>query len=635
MGNSPIHREPVINLLNKKYFIPSYQRGYRWTERNIHDLLEDIDRFVAEGDSWYCLQPIVVKKMSRKEIENKNLTENLDEEWFEVVDGQQRLTTIMLIIHYANERWNGYEKDPEPTIKYETRSESSEFFKNLQVESDNSVKIDNTYIDYFFFSSAYNDIHQWVQEKGTAFNRKEFLPKFEFKTEAIWYEIGDETSPIDSFIRINMGKIPLTNSELIKALFLQKRLINSESENFRQIEIATEWDRIESELQNDDFWWFLNRTSNEKSARIEFLFDVICEIELSKNPSLLKIIGTDNYSTFRYFNSCFGINSTMDEVKKHWAIIKDFFLAFNDWFNDTIWYHYIGYLIFSGKSISDIYLLYKEQSKINFTLELKKQIKNELFKDVKCLISSLEDSDNKDQPTLILAQTYLEGIININKATSQSKYDIDLTYGKNTSKIREILLLYNLEIINNQYLETKKSSGEELNLKFPFKLFKKQKWDVEHIDSSNTKNLDSKDLQVEWIYHSMIDLGDKIDNELIQNIELFINGHSKAKPFEDLKKEIIILADEFSNDEMLKKGIGNLTLLSSSINRSYGNALFPSKRRIIIEKDNEGQFIPVGTKNVFLKHFDKNGNTKSIMWTENDIINYQNNIGETLNYYFT
>ena len=172
-------------------------------------------------------------------------------------------------------------------------------------------------------------------------------------------------------------------------------------------------------------------------------------------------------------------------------------------------------------------------------------------------------------------------------------------------------------------------------MKFPFKLFKKQKWDVEHIDSSNTKNLDSKDLQVEWIYHSMIDLGDKIDNELIQNIELFINGHSKAKPFEDLKKEIIILADEFSNDEMLKKGIGNLTLLSSSINRSYGNALFPSKRRIIIEKDNEGQFIPVGTKNVFLKHFDKNGNSKSIMWTETDIINYQNNIGETLNYYLT
>lgn len=63
---SELMLKSVYDLLDKNYFIPSYQRGYRWEKRQIQDLLEDLYNFACDKDktdgSFYCLQPIVVKK---------------------------------------------------------------------------------------------------------------------------------------------------------------------------------------------------------------------------------------------------------------------------------------------------------------------------------------------------------------------------------------------------------------------------------------------------------------------------------------------------------------------------------------------------------------------------------------------
>ena len=69
--------------------------------------------------------------------------------------------------------------------------------------------------------------------------------------------------------------------------------------------------------------------------------------------------------------------------------------------------------------------------------------------------------------------------------------------------------------------------------------------------------------------------------------------------------------------------------MDASTNRSYGNALFPTKRKIIIKKDMKGTFIPICTKNLFLKYFDLKGTLKS-KWTIDDIKNYRTDITTTL-----
>ena len=90
-----IELKTLNELSQYSFYIPAYQRGYRWTEQEVKDLLNDINEFIpreisdTEEKTWYCLQPVVVKSRSENE--------------YEVIDGQQRLTTIYLILHYLNQ----------------------------------------------------------------------------------------------------------------------------------------------------------------------------------------------------------------------------------------------------------------------------------------------------------------------------------------------------------------------------------------------------------------------------------------------------------------------------------------------------------------------------------------------------
>ena len=71
-----------------EFAVPDYQRGYKWTVENIKDLMNDIIG-LKEGEE-YCLMPII----TRRYIDNSGKAT------IEIVDGQQRLTTLSLIIKY-------------------------------------------------------------------------------------------------------------------------------------------------------------------------------------------------------------------------------------------------------------------------------------------------------------------------------------------------------------------------------------------------------------------------------------------------------------------------------------------------------------------------------------------------------
>ena len=94
--NNKISIKTISELLQYNFFIPSYQRGYRLTEQQVTDLLNDINEFTTDSDekNWYCLQPIVV--VPRIDDEGKNI--------WEVVDGQQRLITMFIIFKCINKR---------------------------------------------------------------------------------------------------------------------------------------------------------------------------------------------------------------------------------------------------------------------------------------------------------------------------------------------------------------------------------------------------------------------------------------------------------------------------------------------------------------------------------------------------
>jgi len=212
----------IGELLEQKFFVPHYQRGYRWSRQQVEQLLDDIDAFRLKNDrkdSFYCLQPLVLKRMKP----NDARVGTTDEARFEVIDGQQRLTTIYLILRYINEFWVGRQKKKIFEIDYETRDNCVEFLRKITVnDDDKTVDINTDNIDFYHISMAYQAIRDWERSYREKHDSRDldsagFQSAFLARTKVIWYEISgreEQEASEKLFERLNLGKIPLTNAEL-------------------------------------------------------------------------------------------------------------------------------------------------------------------------------------------------------------------------------------------------------------------------------------------------------------------------------------------------------------------------------------------------------------------------------------
>lgn len=549
----------TINELQKyNFFIPSYQRGYRWSSKEVIELLNDISDFTprlvddnSDDKTWYCLQPIVIKE--------------IEDDIFEVIDGQQRLTTIYLILYYLNQDFVEKKRDKLFQLDYQTRKDSTLFLSKLDEEN-----VNNNNIDYFYISSAYKTICQWFENKGDDFDKGNFRSKFKFNSKVIWY-LSTEPDSISIFTRINIGKIPLTNSELIKALFLNSSNFDSKETKLRlrQLEIATEWDNIEKTLQNDKFWFFLNQNA-KATNRIEFIFDLMNE---EPDPN-------DNYATFRYFSKKFSKGNN-EELSHNWNEIKRYYQRFNEWFNERELYHKIGYLIsIQSTNIKELYNESDKISKSDFKSYLDSLIKKELNN---IDINELQYSDGND--------------------------------------VRKVLLLYN---ILTMLASTKDNSY------FPFDLYKNEKWDIEHITSVKDKIPDKN--REQWLNDAIVFIGNESVIEKKLRADIANWKETDDAGFKSLFEDIVsYFNSELKEDDDIND-LSNLTLLDSATNRSYKNAVFPFKRKTIISRDKQGIFIPICTKNVFLKYFSEYP-PKISFWSQEDRENYENDLHSVLNSY--
>ena len=556
LGNK-IELKTISELLNLEFFIPSYQRGYRWREQQVVELLDDIDSFRPKEDEWYCLQPLVVKKK--------------DESIWEVIDGQQRLTTIFLIIHYFNEMWIGKQKINEPKISYQTRMGSYDFLKNMVVKGEGNeshVDIDDSNIDYWHISKAYSAINDWVKNKGN-FDNNEFQSKFKEKTKVIWYETDPIQDAVEIFTRINMGKIPLTNAELIKALFLNRSNFqddNAEIIRLKQLEIATEWDNIEYTLHNDEFWLFLNQNENDIETRIEFIFELIVGKGAKDDKNFL----------FREYSKRF-LGEKEKAITSNWKLVKRYFQTMQDWFDDRELYHKIGFLITSGTKLRDL-------TKESFD-KTKSEFINFINSKIKTTLSTIQ----------------LE----------------ELSYS-DKSKVRAVLLLHNIQTMLNNTKE---------NSRFPFNRYKRESWNIEHIHAVSTEMPKTEQHQKDWL-QQVREFIPEGKSELLNRIENYSN-----ESFESLYEDILDCFAENQIHEDIDE-LSNLVLLDETTNKSYKNAVFPVKRKTIINKEKEGTFVPLCTKNVFMKYYNSQVEQMTF-WGEKDRTNYFEDIKRVIGQYLT
>lgn len=580
-------KTPDRNPRFEHYLIPYYQRGYRWDVEHVSALLEDIHNFMLTDEKKYCLQPIVLVPTT---------DENGINIW-EVIDGQQRLITMNIIFNYL--------KRPRYSIKFEKRGKSTTFLESLSPESYNDESP-----DFHFMSQAYKIVKEWFEEKTK--NDVGYIDDFNStltkKVEIIWYQIEElkgiedkdevESKKIDIFNRLNIGKIPLTDAELIRALLLSKIKygLSDREAILRQAEISNEWHRIEMELRNDEFWYFLNsKQLEETSSTIEFIF------------KLIAVNNEKKYSTYLWFEKEIKSENPVEEKNnaiRLWSQTKEYFGKLKYWFENDYLYHHIGFVLALDDNPIKAIRTIIENSNCNKTA-----FKEWTIGEVKRKVSDI-DLNN-------------------------------LSYERGTGELKKVFLLHN---IATSVLTQKAQKN-----RFPFNLYKKMEsdggWSIEHIHAQESKEMKEQKAIRKWLEDTFEAIKDikKIDIESEEEPKtISVNEDFKTRIsdllsqdkineelFNQLKNDLIQIFDSESVHVL-----DNLALLSVKHNSSLNNAIFPVKRNKILQLEKEGKYIPLTTKNVFLKYY-TDSDLQPYYWSKADKKKYYEDIEKLLKPYLS
>lgn len=571
----------VGELLGLRFVIPAYQRGYRWTATEVTELLDDLEDYqeTRRKDSPnYCLQPLVVKQRADGS--------------YEVIDGQQRLTTIGLILHRIarldpvdvvrralprlHEMLSGF-SGKELILSRLTRL-SPPAALHITCESRRSPsgseltalprKPRPETLDEYYIRHAARTIDAWFAHGGSSRDPERLLRTLTEHTEVIWYAAGEREDSIELFQRLNIGRIPLSNAELIRALLLGSRTDARTPESERVL-IAEQWSAIERRLADDRFWYFLtNAEPEEYPTRIDLLFEVI----IGKKQSDRYAVYDDIEGRLRKaLGTAAPQGKSAAPPKTLGAFWSETVMApFQEllrFYRDAELYPLIGVLIAMKQDLRALRAIWQQSG--SKSLFIRRLMQEQLLP----LIGRRQESAAGG--AALVPQ-------DIRDLVESARYDTG------PEAARCILLLHNVL--------TAKSRGE----RFSFSDYKKNRWSLEHICPQNPPPTSSK----------------------------------KAPPKASPGGAAAPAPEEDADHAARLHGIGNLALLDRADNILLANAEFEDKRRQIIALERAGRFIPVCTRHVFLKYYSPAAKQPN-RWTLADAADYTDDIVTTLTSFFT
>jgi hypothetical protein len=512
--------------------VARYQRGYRWGGPEVNRLLDDI--WESNGKP-YSLQPVVVKRDG-------------EDEW-ELVDGQQRLTTLYLVFRYL-QRTGLKNVGPQYSISYDTRPQSKAYLDDLE------PVLAGSNIDFFHLHKAYSCIQAWFEEKGpTPIKRQKAADDiFRYLCESvrvIWYEAPRQVDATTLFTRLNVGRIPLTDAELFKALLLSRSRGGAGVAD-RTHEIAVQWDGIERDLQHPDIWAFVGDQA-DSPTRITLLLDALAGGPRGR--------ARPRFHTFDVLRE--KVEQGMPEGV--WNEVAQLHALIMGWYENRDQYHKVGYLVAVGHRFSDLVALASGRTKSEFSALLDAEIR----------------------ATLDLTPSGVAA----------------LSYESDARKCSRVLLLMNVETVRRM-----KDSSE----RYSFRIHRQQAWSLEHIHAQQAEGLTKVEQWKEWLRlhrEALVELpavDEAQRNEILRRIDAF-GDNMDRQVFQGLARDvagIFTVADGAAAATTHSvHAVSNLALLASGHNSALNNAVFEVKRRRILELDRRGAYIPICTRQVFLKYY--------------------------------
>ena len=564
--------------------IPEYQRGYKWTVDNIVQLLEDLKGFKQNtSDEFYCLQNITLTKT--------NVNEHL---CFNVIDGQQRLTTLFILISYLQRNMRDKVLSAESDIlRYSIREETDKFLRESILSGD--FWTDKEYTpatkDQYYITEVAKAIDEWF--KTNSLEETTILDHLKIIVNKV--DSGEEETV---FASLNGGKVDLDGADLVRAILITRaakqkypslltektlhQIANDDINLNIHIKVSSQGKinefrvKLGIELDMMNNWWsdrevrsyfeqlLPNRISQNKSFKYsEYPIDLLYYAFFEAYKNNLAAHGNTDLDV-RVFENGININGKEgDDHLEFYMEVKEFHLTLVDWYNDDEIYNLLGYLMYNFKSSSVSFaMLWKEwelsESKSDFKSKLKRTIREQLA----LAFAGTDDSTDITDKLLLLRKS----ITNI----AENWYDKDFT-------TRFIPLL--------DLIPEKKNVGNSVRTIFKrlhSDYFKCNQEDKEHVRSQTRQIAD-----------------------------------------EDMTEEYRLALEEENRHGL--NSIGNIVLLKAAINRSYGNdELVKKMDRIAREHIMNDTYIRPHTLNVFLsklRTLNENGISEdSVFWSEDDIV---------------
>ena len=600
----------IDKLMGRTFFVPGYQRGYRWGWQEVEALLNDLWEFYLQTDgeknTFYCLQPIVLYK-------DEQARENL-------LDGQQRLTTIYLLLSYldSRRREEGYDK-PLFTLEYATREDSADFLAKKLFASEEAEEASN--VDYHYMRAAYGYIEDWFTQApkhpGAAAKLIPLLLDEDGKgpnVRVIEYHVEDDSDPIDVFLRLNQGKIPLTDAELTKALFLQSDKYDAQLLPYVSPKldlIASEWYAYEQQLSVPKFWHFISPYDAQSTPPSIRLLLELAARDLQSATSYKNT--PELWESKKYTHPCYTIFSDylqeysgeerLKKIEEIWERIYTIFGLISEWYEDQELYHYVGYLMCTESS-----------KRITLLRKLLKQAKT-------CTAPEFKASLRRA----------------IGKKIERIRLN-ELSYEESQADIHQVLLLHNI----HQHIFTSEQ------IRFPFDLYMKEKWSLEHIYAQQSEPLRNREEQIGFIEEHIATFredafgDDEETSSLIDELEGIRSQIQEPKKeeservslFEKALELITAFEVKHMGDTGPLHGLQNLCLLSRGVNSALSNRTFARKRAIMREivMTATQEYIPMATRRVFLKYYSASPKDNAY-WRREDAEAYMEHIRSVCKHY--
>ena len=544
-----------VSEVTGDFYIRAYQRGYRWGPAEVKRLLDDV---AGSAGSTYYLQPVVVKPME-------------DGRW-ELIDGQQRLTTLYLILLYIRRQNLLPTASVRYTLEYETRPASKAFL------DDPVEELRDTNIDFFHLYGAYEAIGEWFEARDphTLQAAIDFYTALSGRVRIIWYEASADENSETLFTRLNVGRIPLTDAELVKALLLSRSRANG-GRGDRAQEMVAQWDGIERDLRDPAVWAFATGASAEEPTHIRLLLDTLAGTNPETDPL---------FHTFETIRA--QVESTSPEAV--WNRLVDLHALILGWYADRDLYHWVGYLIATGTTFRDLVDHAEGRTKREFAEGLRDRIRERLD----------------------LTKDALLGLTYDDRQTG------------------DVLLLMNMETVRRA-----RGSSE----RYSFREHAAGQWSLEHIHAQNAERLNRAEQWLEWLrLHKdalahLPSVDDRRRAELIGAIDEALGSITAAR-FRVLEAELTEIFSTTGEAETTGvHSIANLALLGQDVNSALSNGFFEVKRRAVIDRDRNGAYIPVCTRHVFLKYYTAAEAQQVHFWSAQDREGYLQAIVETVSPY--